>query len=94
MSRTLHTAKLAFGNLESRDIKLVAYPDLRENGCGPASTGSPINTLFANHPWLIQALDTTLVPEGWETQISDQKRREKLGKCELGKNFGNLDKLR
>jgi broad specificity phosphatase PhoE len=83
MRRTLQTALLGFQPLLDRGLKIVAYPDLREWGNSPSSSGYPLDLLetqYAGKP-----LDLSLVPEGWEINREDQwdKSRASIVREEL-----------
>ncbi|KAK5131217.1 hypothetical protein LTR08_001186 [Meristemomyces frigidus] len=64
MKRTLYTALLSFPTaLATRNIKVVALPELQETSDMPCDTGSTpaeLATEFADKP-----VDLRLVPEGW-----------------------------
>jgi broad specificity phosphatase PhoE len=72
------TALLAFKPLLSQGLKIVAYPDLREVGTGPASTGSSVEDIKVMLPEKHQISDTSLVPEGWEKNRQDTSAHIKL----------------
>ena len=79
LKRTLHTARLAFEPLTSQGLKIVAYPDIREQGRGLSSTGTNLEGLLKLHPKENQLVDLTLVPEGWEINTEDTEEEEKYG---------------
>jgi broad specificity phosphatase PhoE len=72
------TAMLAFKPLLLQGLKIVAYPDLREVGTGPASTGSSVEDIRAMLPERHYISDTSLVPEGWEKNCQDTSAQIKL----------------
>jgi len=54
----------------------VAYPDLREHGTGPASTGTSLEKLWQLLNNENQITDLSLVPEGWEINSEDHEARK------------------
>ena len=44
--RTIKTAVVGLRPLLDNGLKIIAYPDLREWGSSPCSTGTPISVLF------------------------------------------------
>jgi broad specificity phosphatase PhoE len=83
LTRTLQTAQVAFEDLISQGLKIVAYPDLREQGSGPSSTGTSLPELRRLLHNENKITDLSLVPKGWEINDKDcndgrQMRAEKV----------------
>jgi broad specificity phosphatase PhoE len=70
LRRTLHTAQLGFAPLATRNLKIIAYPNLREIGGGPTCAGSKMSVLLEELAGEMK-VDTSLVPEGWESNDSE-----------------------
>jgi broad specificity phosphatase PhoE len=78
LTRTLQTAQIAFEDLISQGLKVVAYPDLREHGSGPTSTGTSLQELQHLLHNANQITDLSLVPEGWEMNDKECKDERRI----------------
>lgn len=79
LTRTIQTAQIVFRDLISQGLKIVAYPDLREYGKGPTSTGSSLETLRKRYHNDGQITDLSLVPKGWELNTEDRQAEKDFG---------------
>jgi broad specificity phosphatase PhoE len=70
LERALQTAMIAFEPALSERLKIIAYPDLRENGRVPSSTSASLEDLKMYE----NMVDLGMVEEGWETNY---ERRSK-----------------
>jgi broad specificity phosphatase PhoE len=76
LERTLQTAMIAFEPALEKRLKIIAYPDLREYGRIPSSTGASLEDLkiYKN------MVDLGLVDEGWETNYDVSRRHLRDGR--------------
>jgi len=75
LERALQTAMIAFEPALEKRLKIIAYPDLRENGKIPSSTGASLGDLKIYE----NMVDLGMVDDGWETKY------EKRGKTRDGR---------
>ncbi|KAH9215310.1 histidine phosphatase superfamily [Leptodontidium sp. 2 PMI_412] len=97
LRRTVHTAYVGFRPLIlDKKVPVIAYPDIKEWGNAPSSTGVNMSELMKKFPELEGKLDTRLATDGWykntELGIPDYKevRVERVRKelWELGQVNG------
>jgi broad specificity phosphatase PhoE len=67
LKRTIATTLLGFEPVLSQGLKLVVYPDLRELGTDPSSTGSSVEKILETFPAHHQIADLHFLYQGWET---------------------------
>jgi broad specificity phosphatase PhoE len=90
LTRTLQTAQIAFEDLISQGLKVVAYPDLREHGSGPTSTGTSLQELQHLLHNANQITDLSLVPEGWEMNDKECKDERRIRARRVRKELWEL----
>jgi broad specificity phosphatase PhoE len=90
MRRTMATALHAFAPVIAQGLKLVAYPDLRESGCGKASTGSSVEALQKIYPEEEQLADLRLVPHDWEYNKEDSNCENRARASRVRRNLWEL----
>ncbi|KAH8814412.1 histidine phosphatase superfamily [Hyaloscypha sp. PMI_1271] len=90
LTRALQTAQIAFEDVISQGLKVVAYPDLREHGSGPASTGTSLQELQRLLHNANQITDLSLVPEGWESNDKECKDERRIRARRVRKELWEL----
>jgi broad specificity phosphatase PhoE len=90
LTRALQTAQIACEDLISQGLKVVAYPDLREHGSGPASTGTGLQELQRLLHNANQITDLSLVPEGWESNDKECKDERRIRARRVRKELWEL----
>jgi broad specificity phosphatase PhoE len=81
LKRTVQTALIGLSPLFSTSRKLIAYPDVREWGSSPCSTGSKMHDLLGKMKGNVENVDVDLVEKDWEVNREDKgslARRERV----------------
>lgn len=97
LHRTLRTALVAFHPIIQKGLQVIAWPEIREYGSSPCSSGSDLAVLLSKlyHAEKVtrDCVDTTLVPDGWEIQY-EGKTGEEVREFRAKRALIALQKLR
>jgi broad specificity phosphatase PhoE len=88
MHRTLETTFLSFVPVFCRGVNAIAWPDLREHGEGPTSTGSLLNELKEKMEGL--PINWALTQAGWESPAKNHENGRRARESSVRKALYEL----